>query len=93
MQAHIAEYRFGNRANHNPTRPRKLLLNRQEIRRLSEKTREQGISLVPLRLYLKKGMVKVEVAVGKGKNTADKRDSLKEKQAKREMDRALKHRT
>ncbi len=92
MQAHIQEYEFGNRQNHNPTRPRKLLLHRHEIERLADKTREQGYTLVPLRLYLRKGLVKCEVAVGQGKNVADKRETLKKRQAKREMDRALKHR-
>lgn len=91
MQAHIAEYAFGNRLNHQPTRPRKLLLHSDEIKRLSVATREQGITLVPLRIYLKNGLIKVEIAVGRGKNVADKRESLKQKQAKREIDRARKH--
>ncbi len=92
MQAHIQEYAFGNRQNHDPTRPRKLLMHRHEIERLASATREQGMAIVPTRLYLRNGLIKLEVAVGKGKNVADKRETLKKRQAKREMDRALKYR-
>ena len=92
MQAHIPEYAFGNRNNHDPTRPRKLLLHRRELDRLAHEVGAQGVTLVPTRLYLKDGRVKLEFAVGRGKNVADKRQSAKERDAKREIDRALKAR-
>ena len=92
MQAHIPEYAFGNRNNHDPTRPRKLLLHRRELDRLAHEVGAQGVTLVPTRLYLKHGRVKLEFAVGRGKNVADKRQSAKERDAKREIDRALKAR-
>lgn len=92
MQAHIQEYEFGNRANHDPIRPRKLLLHRAELDRLAAKTREESTALIPTRMYFRHGLAKVEIAVGKGKNVHDKRETLKKRQAKREMDRALKHR-
>lgn len=92
MQAHIPEYAFGNRNNHDPTRPRKLLLHRRELDRLAHEVGAQGVALVPTRLYLKHGRVKLEFAVGRGKNVADKRQSAKERDARREIDRALKQR-
>jgi len=92
MQAHIPEYAFGNRNNHDPTRPRKLLLHRRELDRLAHEVGAQGVALVPTRLYLRDGRVKLEFAVGRGKNIADKRQSAKERDAKREIDRALKQR-
>lgn len=92
MQAHIPEYAFGNRNNHDPTRPRKLLLHRRELDRLSHEVGAKGVALVPTRLYLRDGRVKLEFAVGRGKNVADKRQTSKERDAKREMDRALKQR-
>lgn len=92
MQAHVPEYAFGNRNNHDPTRPRKLLLHRRELDRLAHEVGAQGVALVPTRLYLRDGRVKLEFAVGRGKNVADKRQSAKERDAKREIDRALKQR-
>ncbi|MFO7776903.1 MAG: SsrA-binding protein SmpB [Nitriliruptoraceae bacterium] len=92
MQAHIPEYAFGNRNNHDPTRPRKLLLHRRELDRLAHEVGAQGVALVPTRLYLRDGRVKLEFAVGRGKNVADKRQSAKERDARREIDRALKQR-
>ena len=92
MQAHIPEYAFGNRNNHDPTRPRKLLLHRRELDRLAHTVGSQGVTLVPTRLYLKGGRIKLEFAVGRGKNVADKRQSAKERDARREMDRAMKER-
>jgi SsrA-binding protein len=92
MQAHIPEYAFGNRNNHDPTRPRKLLLHRRELDRLAHEVGARGVTLVPTRLYLRDGRVKLEFAVGRGKNVADKRQSAKERDAKREIDRALKQR-
>jgi SsrA-binding protein len=92
MQANIPEYAFGNRNNHDPTRPRKLLLHRRELDRLSHEVGAKGVALVPTRLYLRDGRVKLEFALGRGKNVADKRQSAKERDAKREIDRALKQR-
>ena len=82
VDAHISPYSHGNIMNHEPTRRRKLLLHRQEIDKLLGKTREKGLTLVPTKLYLKKGRIKLEIAVGKGKKIHDKRESARE----REMD-------
>jgi SsrA-binding protein len=87
--AEIPEYAFGNRQNHKPKRPRKLLLHRKEIDRFAGKASDKGLTLVPLRMYFKEGKAKVELAVGKGKQTHDKRESLKKTDAKRQIDRAL----
>jgi SsrA-binding protein len=87
---HIAEYAQGNSANHDPDRPRKLLLHRREIDRLYGQMREKGFTLVPTRLYFKDGRVKVELAVAKGKDLHDKRRGIAEREARREMDRQLK---
>ncbi len=82
---HISPYAFGNRENHDPDRMRKLLLHKKEIVKLFAKVREQGYSLVPLRLYFKNGKVKVEMGLAKGKKLYDKREDLKKKDQKREM--------
>jgi SsrA-binding protein len=92
MQAHIPEYEYGNRNNHDPVRPRKLLLHRSEIDRLSHQVGAQGVTLVPTRLYFKHGRAKLEFAVGKGKNVADKRRTAAKRDAKRDIERALKER-
>jgi SsrA-binding protein len=76
--------------NHDPRRTRKLLLHKQEIRKLIGKVEQKGLTLVPLKMYLKNGLVKVSLGLGKGKKLHDKRDDLKERQDKREMDRAMK---
>ncbi len=89
---HISPYEQGNRYNPDPTRPRKLLLHRNEIEKLQARVQEKGLTLVPVKLYFKKGKVKIQLAVGKGKNVADKRDKLREKEAHRDIDRALKNR-
>ncbi len=89
---HISPYDFGNRENHDPDRMRKLLLHKKEIGRLFGKIREQGYSVVPLRLYLKNGLVKVEIGLAKGKKLYDKREVMKEKDQKRDMSQALKER-
>jgi SsrA-binding protein len=89
---HIPEYTEGTWNNHEPRRVRKLLLRRDEIKRLIGKTQEQGLTLVPLALYFKDGYAKVEIALAKGKRSYDKRHALAEKQAKREAARALAHR-
>jgi len=88
--AEIAVYDQGNRANHEPTRPRKLLLHRREIDRLYGQVREKGLTLVPTRLYFKDGRVKVELALARGKNTYDKRRTLADRDAKRQIERAFK---
>ncbi len=82
LNAHISQYSHGNRENHEPTRRRKLLLHRAEIDKLLSKTREKGLTLVPTKMYLKNGRVKVEFAVAKGKKLHDKRES----ERKREME-------
>lgn len=92
MQSHIPEYAFGNRNNHDPTQPRKLLLHRREIDELAHAVAAKGVALVPTRLYFRDGRVKLEFAVGRGKNVADKRQTSKERDAKREIDRAMKTR-
>ncbi|MBC8464573.1 MAG: SsrA-binding protein SmpB [Bacteroidetes bacterium] len=86
---HIAEYEFGTYANHEPKRERKLLLNQQELDKLQKKLKDQGLTIIPLRLFITdKGWAKLEIALGKGKKLHDKRDSLKEKSTQREIDRA-----
>jgi SsrA-binding protein len=90
--ASIAVYENGNIANHDPDRPRKLLLHRKEIDSLSGKTRDKGMTIVPTRLYFKDGRVKIELAVARGKERGDKRADLKAADAKREVERALKAR-
>ena len=89
---HIMPYDFGNRENHDPDRMRKLLLHKKEIVKLFSKVREQGYSIVPLRLYFKEGLVKVEMGLAKGKKLYDKREDLKTKDSKRDIAQALKGR-
>lgn len=85
----ISPWEKGNRFNHDPTRPRKLLLHKEEIRRLIGKTKEKGLTLIPTRLYFLNGRVKVELAVAKGKKLYDKREADAERTAKREIERAV----
>jgi len=87
---HIPEYGQGNRANHEPDRARKLLLHRREIDRLYAQVREKGMTIVPTRLYFKDGRVKTELALGKGKDLRDKRRDVSERDAKRDIERAVK---
>ena len=89
QNVHIAPYDFGNRHNHDPLRPRRLLLHREEIYRLYGKIREQGLTLIPLKLYLKKGRVKLEIGLVKGKKLHDKREAIKRRDAQREVERSL----
>mgnify|MGYP001363700675 CR=1 FL=1 len=89
---HISPYEQGNRYNHDPLRPRKLLLHRREIDKLMGETKEAGYSLIPTKIYLKDGYAKVEIALAKGKKKYDKREDLKKKEAKREIERAFKER-
>lgn len=87
---HIAEYKYGSYENHDPKRDRKLLVNKKELKKLSTKVKEKGNSIVPVRLFInEKGLAKLEIALAKGKKLHDKRDSLKEKDMKRQMDREL----
>jgi SsrA-binding protein len=91
FNAHIAPYEAGNRYNHEPTRPRKLLLHRKEINWLAGRAAQKGLTLIPLRLYLnKRGLAKVELGVAKGKKLYDKRQSIARREAEREIERVLK---
>jgi SsrA-binding protein len=83
----IPEYLQANRMNHKPKRPRKLLLNRSEINKIANRATEKGMTLVPLQIYFKKGMAKVELCVAKGRKTYDKREAIKRNEAKRDMQR------
>ena len=86
---HIPPYGPASRENHEPERPRKLLMHKREIDRLIGKTREKGLTLVPTRLYFSGGRAKVEIALARGKDVGDKRQSIKEREMKREMERAI----
>jgi SsrA-binding protein len=90
--AHIAPYSFAIGGGHDPERIRKLLLHRREIDRLTGKINEQGLTLVPLQIYFVNGLAKIEIALAKGRHTYDKRKKLVEREQKREMDRAQRHR-
>jgi SsrA-binding protein len=91
MNAHISEYSHGNIMNHSPARKRKLLLHRSEIEKLQAETREKGLTIIPTKLYLKAGRIKIEIAVGKGKKFHDKREAVRAREmqdeAKAEMAR------
>jgi SsrA-binding protein len=87
LGAHIAPYPQASMRNHEPTRPRKLLLHRKEIQRLIGKTKEKGLTLVPLRIYIKDNLFKVEIALARGKQTYDKRQTIAKREAEREMQR------
>ncbi|MBS0626429.1 MAG: SsrA-binding protein SmpB [Verrucomicrobia bacterium] len=90
LQSSIAPYSFGNIHNHEERRPRKLLLHKREIERLRRQTQEKGLAVIPLSIYLKKGIAKVKIAIAKGKKSYDKRASLKAKEDSRAMERARK---
>lgn len=92
FNAHIARYEAASYLSHEPTRPRKLLLHREQIRNLTSRVAEKGYTLVPLRLYLKDSIAKVEIALGKGKKLYDKRETIMRREAEREMGKALKNR-
>ena len=92
VQAHIPKYEFGNKANHDPTRQRKLLVHRREIERMAKFTQEQGRTLVPMKLYWKDGNAKLLVGLGVGKATHDKRQDMARKDAQRQISRALRER-
>lgn len=91
VSVNISEYTQGNINNHDPTRERKLLLNKSEIRKLIGKTKEKGLTLIPLRLYFKNGKVKVELALAKGKKVYDKRRDIAKKDFQREQERRIKY--
>ena len=90
VNLHISPYEQGNIWNHEPRRPRKLLMHRREIRRLTTKVAERGLTLVPLRLYFKNGRTKVEIAVARGKKIYDKREAIAKRDVDRDMARELK---
>src|SRR5699024_12524341 len=90
VNMHIAPYEQGNQFNHDPTRSRKLLLHRKEIDKLVGQIHQKGYSLIPLKVYIKNGVAKVLIGLGKGKKKYDKREDLKRKQMKRDADRAVK---
>jgi SsrA-binding protein len=88
--AHISPYSPASQFGHEPTRTRKLLLHREEIARLAGKVKERGFTLIPMRLYFKSGRAKVELALARGKKQHDKRDAIREREVRREIDRAMK---
>jgi len=90
VNMHISPYDQGNRFNHDPTRSRKLLLHKRQIAQLVGRTKRDGYTIVPIQLHLKNGFAKVLIGVGKGKKDYDRREDLKRKEAKRDMDRAIK---
>src|SRR5688572_12802538 len=92
LNCHIGPYEYGNRQNHEALAKRKLLLHRQEIRRLIGKVEERGLTLIPTKLYLKNGHVKCELAIARGKKLHDKRETERRKDAEREARQAIKHR-
>ena len=92
LNLHVSPYEQGNQFNHDPTRTRKLLLHRREIRRMIGAVERQGLTLVPLELYFKRGRAKVALALAKGKQAHDKREDIKRKDDEREMARALRTR-
>jgi SsrA-binding protein len=91
--AHISPYDFGNRYNHEPQRTRKLLLHRNQIAQLGQQVKKKGYTLVPVRIYFKRNHAKVELGLARGKKLYDKRDAIAERDAKREMERALRSRS
>jgi SsrA-binding protein len=92
LNLHIAPYEQGNQFNHEPTRTRKLLLNKKEIRKMIGSVERQGLTLVPLELYFRRGKAKVALALGKGKKLHDKRETARERDAEREIARAVRTR-
>ena len=90
---HIGEYDQGNQFNHEPMRKRKLLLHRHEINRLRGRVEEKGLTLIPLKVYFKRGRAKVEIALAKGKREYDRRQDIAQRDARRDMEKAIKERT
>jgi SsrA-binding protein len=91
FNCHIAQYQAGSYQNHEPTRPRKLLLHKSEILRLAEATSQKGLTIVPTRMYYSRGRAKVELAVARGKKSYDKRAAIADRDAQRQMARAIRH--
>ncbi|GAA3611766.1 SsrA-binding protein SmpB [Secundilactobacillus similis DSM 23365 = JCM 2765] len=91
MNIHISEYAQGNRFNHDPLRNRKLLLHKKEIAKLIGTTKDKGITIVPLRMYIKNGVAKVLIGVAKGKHEYDKRETIKRREQDRQIARVMKH--
>jgi SsrA-binding protein len=89
IDAHIAPYEHADRDNHEPTRPRKLLLHRRQIDKIIEQVTQRGLTVVPTRLYLKDGLAKVEIALARGKRKYDKREAISRRDAERRIERAL----
>jgi SsrA-binding protein len=89
VEAHIAPYEHGGLQNHEPTRPRKLLLHRREIDKIAEGLSQKGLTVVPTRMYLKSGLAKVEIAVARGKRRHDKRQTIAKRDSDRQVERAL----
>lgn len=87
INSHINEYRFGNINNHEPLRNRKLLLNKKEIRKIKQMLQEKGLTLVPLKIYFKNSLVKVEIGIARGKKLYDKRESIKKREVERKLSR------
>jgi SsrA-binding protein len=90
--SHISPYSHGNRTNHDPLRDRRLLLNAREIRRLQGKVAEKGLTLVPMRLYVKGRLIKLKLGVGRGKKLVDKREDIKRRDQEREIQRSMRER-
>ncbi|GHP15129.1 SsrA-binding protein [Lentilactobacillus fungorum] len=91
MNVHISEYAQGNQFNHDPLRNRKLLLHKKQIRKLAQASQDKGITIVPLKVYLKDGFAKVLIGVAKGKREFDKRETIKRRDQKRQIERVMKH--
>ena len=89
LKMHIGPYEMGNRENHEPFRRRKMLLTRREIRKIRPKVEEQGLTLVPLQIYFKNGLVKIQIGLGRGKKLHDKRDAKAKKDVQRRIDKEL----
>lgn len=87
INSHINEYKFGNINNHEPLRNRKLLLNKKEIRKIKQQLQEKGLTLVPLKIYFKSSLVKVEIGIARGKKLYDKRESIKKRETERKLSR------
>ena len=92
MNMHISKYDHGNKFNHDETRSRKLLLHKKQIIKIQNKVNQGGLTIVPLKVYIEKGLCKVEIAIGKGKKNYDKRQSLKEKDVQKRLDKVMKDR-
>ena len=90
MQCHISPFKHGGHFNHDPTRPRKLLLHRREIDKFDSAVKQKGFTIIPLKLYFKTGRVKVEIGLAKGKKLYDKRTDIADRDSKRRLDRVLK---